>query len=151
MCWTSYKKPIKQIADRDITVYKIVHVDKKGVIHSPLRGYTTWKLNHCINKINIETPVMNAGLNNSGSTKYQINKGYHSVSTEPCIMLGVWCTLKSQYPKTNVYLLLADKEYNVAEAVIPKRSIYYENENGEIVSNNLKLIKIINHKNYKSV
>ena len=132
MCWKSYIPPIKQIATKDITCYKIFCSSDVIWNRNPIKflGITVW------NKYTIKelcslyrdytyipyesNPEVNIFIEKSGYYyRWYIDKGYHSYRT----------------------LNKAKEERNVNEVIvkciIPIGSTYYLNENDEIVSSNI--------------
>lgn len=164
MCWTGYKSSLK-IADNDIKVYKAMYVtepkdnSEKPRYYAPLTvfEYEIGKL-YKINRLKTE-PSYNFG-------KVKIDAGYHSfsldckhrkhvygqgkftytailnkyggenfkfINNKPILMPVAG--LKGHYNAT----VCAKLKLVLLECIIPKGARYYENEEGEIVSNKLIL------------
>ena len=134
MCWMSSSAPVKRIAEKDRKVYKVLNVDAGGSIRSPYYVSMEWKLGEVFSS-NIKMGY----ANDFGVT---INEGLHSFSCAPDLerdfrgVIGVNKWVIGLSPK----ITHCDGDV-VFECVIPKGSIYYENEYGDIVSNKLKVIK----------
>lgn len=139
MCWKSYIPPIKQIATKDITCYKIFCSSDIIWNRNPIKflGIIVW------NKYTIKelcslyrdylyipyeiNPEVNIFITTSEYWRWYIDKGYHSYKT----------------------LDKAKEERNLNEVIvkciIPEGSTYYINNFDEIVSSNIIVTdKIIN-------
>lgn len=135
MCWTSLKEfgiPQARTAEEDIIVYKIVAVGVGG-IYSYFQnfGYKKQK-EYCLDGELI--------IDGTNDYYYSISNGFHSYSG----MCKVWVDAKvfivSVYSLTEkIYWNYINNATVVAECVVPKGSTYYENKNGEIVSNKIIL------------
>lgn len=132
MCWKTRKTPIKQIAESDLKVYKILKYVENYII-SPIRGFI-WELNKTY-KTELDNP--NYYIDERRNV---INCGFHSLLDSPKLHRTMFFASRIWYIKSSDIMLYSPNEY-VFEAIIPKGSEYYENENGEIVSNQLKIIK----------
>ncbi len=136
MCWISKKSIQPIIATEDISVIKVLskHIRLyKEVLISPYYGME-YKLDELY-----ETDIKVE----HGDCITSISEGFHSYSLK--------CPLK----KTSNALIVWTKDCTnvitgyidnvtpdtVYLAVIPKGATYYENDNGEIVSNQIKLLK----------
>ena len=126
MCWISAKPPIGKVAKKDKKVYKVLSV-KDGMIYSPIWSFFKWKI----------------GLTEKADIRLfadqMISSGLHSFSRKPYKKRNkdgviMWTNLVGgklgYYPNDMLF-----------ECVIPKGSIYYENEYGECVSDHLKPVK----------
>lgn len=123
MCWFS-NIPVNCItANEDIKVYKILHKNVKGQLISPIYDFK-WE----IGKLYVENDIPNYPSS-------VINKGFHSLKTTPIRRFGYWWNRSYRN-----FPLLIDRCHFVCVCEIPKGSIYFENEYGEIVSNKLKLL-----------
>ena len=126
MCWyTKNKNNAKPIvAEKDVKVYKVLTMEGDSIL-SPCQ-YFEWKLG-LLYRENIKADT-------TGLETY-INNGFHSLKFPPVHKDGFWCIGDSK--------LFGRFTYDVVfEAIIPKDSVYYENEDGEIVSTALKLKEI---------
>lgn len=135
MCYRAFTKKAKtkQIAEKDIKVYKIcINTDHMVVSYFQQYLYIPLEI----------TPEISITFLEELGFNYIIN-GYHSYKS--C----KW------YPRLSKYRYLAAviedtyKTYDakhpvvIAEFIIPKGTIYYENTNGEIVSNQIMFTGII--------
>lgn len=136
MCWVS-SQAVKQIAEEDIKVFKIGE-SHRGMFYSMYKGFE-YKLNR------LYTSCIDIELQDCIDIKFQDynnmfvgSKGFHSY--DPSIVhLDIRKNVIIQWA---VYagkrkLDVGDINYVKAECVIPKGSVYYENENGEIISNQI--------------
>ena len=136
MCWISRNTPIKRKANQDITVYKILRISGDKSIHSPIY-HTVWYIGQCKEDHNLYVYF-------EGS--YYISSGFHSLRRKPLIVeMRSFCTYY-EWVDGETKISIFSKGYNdyVFKCVIPKGSTYYENENGEIVSNKLIIVKQCN-------
>lgn len=114
MCFINYRnQESAKVATEDIPVFKGLNVDYKGVITSPVRKYTRWK-------VGVTKTVW---FMKKRGNPIDIQKGIHSAKN-PLIARG-WSDTG-----------------NVFNAIIPKGAKYWENNN-EFVSNKLKLLEQI--------
>lgn len=128
MCWkTEIGRPVSHKACKDIICYKIV----PNVAPDPAIVYSKiWHFEYHINKLYktdlgkvIEQPYY-----------YSINEGFHSFKNLPILWRNFYVTFNNEF--YNIH-------YNsIIECVIPTDSTYYENEVGEIVSNQIKVTKV---------
>lgn len=154
MCWISYKPWKQEVATRDIECFKICTlIDNK--IYSLYQGFE-YQLNTVYNaKLSFSKSIV---IKTGKVISYEITAGIHSYSTE--------CSLKRVFvPNTDVLATEEDKEIEflnvikneslmdsiclnfypnrvLVKCIIPKDSIYFINENGEIVSNQIILTKV---------
>lgn len=155
MCWTGNKTDHK-IAVKDIKVIKVVYVraDKKdNKCYAPLTGYE-----YTLNKLYETKPLV---VTVGHSRKSIIERGFHSFSMGVDILfeenhvrlyndlhdLYMVCGYKffddieNIYPITKikgVHEKVAGKfKLKLLECIMPEGTEYYENEDGEIVSNKL--------------
>lgn len=146
MCWKSKEKKAVQIAGEDIFVYKVMRRKPDSKMFRSLyykMGYEPGKVYTAC----IDDPL----YAKNGMT---IRKGFHSYDankTEISKSLNFW----SINPKevNDVFLDMVglsdfDEEYEeimAVECIIPKGACYYENEHGEMVSDQImvtgKIIK----------
>lgn len=115
MCWTN-KKLNRQIADNDITVYKIV-IPKDNSCTSLFKEF-----NYDFHKKYTELVNINYvyGL-------YYINEGFHSYKS-----LKV-----ARYMSACIIVNGITYEGRIAKCTIPKGAIYYTNADKEVVSNQI--------------
>ena len=115
MCWTN-KKINRQIATKDITVYKVV-LFKNNECISLYKEF-----NYNFHKIYTELIHINQYYD-----LYCINEGFHS-----------YMSLKSaQFILT--FIMTTRNEFNarIVKCTIPKEAIYYVNDDKEVVSNQI--------------
>ena len=139
MCWTSDTNPIPKTADKDIICYKIFSIEdikykvKKflGITfrkESIKELYSLYKEYKYIPYAANPKVTINYRKYNGIYSWWSIDKGYHSYSTLDQAEL-------KRIPKLEL----------IVECVIPKGSIYYLNENNEIVSSDIIITdKVIN-------
>ena len=135
MCYKAFTKKAKtkQVAEKDIKVYKIcVNTDHMVVSYFQKYIYVPLEITH---EIPI-TFVEEFGLNyvTDGYHSYKNCKWYPHLSKYRYLSAVIEGTFKTYYYKSSVV---------IAEFIIPKGTIYYENTNGEIVSNQIMFTGII--------
>ena len=141
MCWTGYRD-CKQIAKKDIPCKKIIAYNKV------FRTYTSWftrNIDYSIGKTYSETIMV---YNRTGASWCRdivdIREGLHCfddrleskekwVDVFRHIIIGSYSFESTQF--ATVMPVLVD-------CIIPKGATYYVNVRGEIVTNQLKLVKI---------
>lgn len=148
MCWKSKTEPIKMVADKDIHVFKIAN--------SPCTSLGVFPYFYNFNEICYkegETYFQRMAANEPyyGLFKeYIINLGFHSYALNNIRLMGArsreiplvaTCAKKATSMHTsqkyNIYGLA------IMLCVIPKGATYYVNSVGEIVSNKLKVERIL--------
>lgn len=129
MCWTSTEKPVRQIAQKDVICYKILVLFRDGRLVSPYfrYEYKCHKINDEI-ALNIDTTyafdkVFCVDLFKKINL-YTCRQGYHSYSS----LDDAKKVYNSSFYENGVC---------VFKCIIPKGSVYYKNERGEIVSSNI--------------
>lgn len=148
MCWISYKPWQQEVATRDIECFKICElIDNK--ICSLYQGFeyqlnTTYKAKLIFSKSIV--------VKTSKVISYEINEGIHSYSTE-CKLKREFASdteeckaafvniIKNEFFLDSICLNLHPNAVLV-KCIIPEGSIYFINECGEIVSNQIILTKI---------
>lgn len=141
MCWESYSLPVKKIADKDITVYKILkEITGSNKICSPIYDEWEWTIDdvyrgdkpnpNCVYEYDI-------CLCHKPKKMWTIKEGLHSLRSKPYFIryASIGCWWKSSIDNHPIFQ--ASYNEHVYECIIPKGSIYYENEIGDIVSNAL--------------
>ncbi len=120
MCWTSFKSPVRRIAEQDITCYKVIFVAENKVIsYYQEYEYEFEKL--------YTTEISNVAEN---GYVFIIIQGFHSYEHCPKINSeGI------ESENGTVYKFYNMDTIDTVRCIIPKGSEYYINENGEIVSN----------------
>lgn len=131
MCWTSDTNPIPKTADKDIICYKVFNIKdikykRRKFLGIPFRKegieelYSLYKLYKYIPYADNPKVTIYYRKYNDIYSWWSIDKGYHSYST-----------LDQAELKRILKLEL------IVECTIPKGSVYYLNENNEIVSSNI--------------
>ena len=138
MCWSTYKNKNKgeRTAKEDMLVYKIVKKYKEFGYVSYYRGMV-----YILDK---EYSISNLKAINCPDGKTIINEGYHSYSAQECNIcinhnvISVYSKNKNKLEEDHYEASIPNSDRTaVVVCVIPKGSIYYKNEHGEIVSDHL--------------
>lgn len=136
MCWIG-KGPVK-IAEKDIIVYKLGHVFKSsGVFSSLYHGYNYHPKG--LNKEVTLVPIV-GGVALSHLSRFDLGiiySGYHSYRSISLSFMGLGSSSRIIFLGNIKERISIWNGYYVATFIIPKDSKYYENPNGEIVSNNI--------------
>ena len=111
MCWTNTELD-KKVAEHDITVYKIVLPCSRG---AKSLFYKFWYLFNITYRETLDITLV--------GSEYCIADGFHSY-------------------KTKSRVLFANQFYfkKIVKCILPKGTIYYINNNNEIVSNQIRII-----------
>lgn len=136
MCWISMSKPELKVAEDNIPVTKIV-----GIRQNVIRAYYKGEFKYSIGEI------YHSKITLSPAWKcYRITEGFHSYESSCRITISKLFL----YPFLTVRLPLMLVQYDMSSidffnlgimsCIIPKGSKYYENENGEVVSDTIKPI-----------
>lgn len=144
MCWKSKEKKTPQIAGEDIFVYKVMLQNPDtgrykslyyGKDYEAGKIYTTYMV-----------PI-DAGPLFCAKYRIMINEGFHSYNADKTeIIKDIYWRVNSKEVKNNCleriycYSYFLDYEYREVVAVkciIPKGACYYENELGEMVSDQI--------------
>ena len=130
MCWLG-TEAIQKIAEKDFYVYKIGRVVWNGIFISCIKNFVyNPKCSNKIIPLMVQIPCRGTCV---------IQEGYHSYkwiaidNTNPherCLYVGNY----NFALKENILLY---KHCCIATFIVPKGSIYYENEFGEIVSSEI--------------
>ena len=119
MCWESNKSPVKRIAKKYIYVYKIVEsIDNFNCISAV--KYFKYQYNKIYTQENFQENFITFY---SKGNLWTIEKGFHSYKT--------FLKAKADYQK------LHNDYYIIVQCIIPKGSTFFENENGEVVSDSI--------------
>jgi len=128
MCWVS-SQAVKQIAEEDIKVFKIGE-SHGGRFCSMYKGFK-YQLNQLYS--------VNIYINKDDDGEFVGSRGFHSY--DPSIV-HLEISDNNAIPRWVVYVEqrsldfdTCDAYYVKAECVIPKGSVYYKNDFGEIISN----------------
>lgn len=116
MCWESNKLPVRRVARKDIHVYKIVVGGNTGCTSAVRNLYYEY------NKIYTQEKPINVMLLKLNK-EWIIEKGFHSYKT--------YSKAKEEYHKLDI------NYHIIVQCIIPKGSTFYENENGEVVSDSI--------------
>ena len=141
MCWHSYKRPVRKTADKDITCWKVVYLvntyfksvyfGKLYKIHKRYFIYDDEIYVHKVFAYSFFTPT----------TRYYINKGFHSYNNKVFIKeAGLQRIVMNENKKMWHDRFYGMSNLHVIKCIIPEGSIYYENEDGELVSSSIKII-----------
>lgn len=124
MCWQSCKKPKLNIADDDIITYKVVfeipnHFKSAKSLYYNFHYYMNYQYHSESLKV-IE-------VNNPFYPHYAISKGFHSYKN--------FAIAEKALKESSISSYLT-----VVKCIIPENSSFYENEDGEIVSDSIIII-----------
>lgn len=128
MCWVTNSKLEAHFADCDTKVYKIVaKTSRKNMVNSLCRGYT-----YKIGKLFEMEERIIPGLVMSGANgkSYAIKEGFHSYATFAKAMMKFEEVITYDL-NPSVHTLV------IVECIIPEGSIYYINNEGEVVSDKI--------------
>lgn len=137
MCWITGYKPIKQTAEEDIPVFKIMDY-KKDELRSFYMGFK-----YEIGKLYV------GDIEDPKKTRYggYIQVAFHSYSNKCKIILEnaiLTITTPDHFNIQSEVLSNRNNRDNVLKVncIIPKGSSYYINENEEYVSDKIKIISV---------
>lgn len=136
MCWIG--KGPAFLAERDIVVYKLGHViETTKEFQSLYQNYTYYPkgLNKVVTLVPITCGVKLPQL--LSSDLGIIYSGYHSYRSISLSFMGLGSSSRIIFLGNIKERISIWNGYYVATFIIPKDSKYYENPNGEIVSNNI--------------
>ena len=111
MCWISEKLD-KKVAEHDIIVYKIVLPNIRG---TKSLFYKFWYLFNTTYRGTLDIKLV--------GSEYCITEGFHSYKTKSKVLLANQFHFKK-----------------IVKCILPKGTIYYINNNDEIVSNQIRII-----------
>lgn len=132
MCWTN-KKAEKKIANKDIEVFKIGHF-RDNMFCSLFLGFY-YQLNQ-LYSTNIHIKV---GINN----KIEGTQGFHSYNSSIVKLEVRPCAWYIYFRAIMLDCCFISNNFIKAECIIPKGSEYYENNMGEIISNQIVIKNVI--------
>ena len=141
MCWTSIeeKDRICRVAEDDIRIFKIV--DKIGDSMVYTSYYWTLRETYGLDW-EYYTKMGERILNNGGVI---VDRGFHSYSRKKCfVMEGMSCYnvfRKSGCELWDSFVFSTEGKTCVLWGIVPKGSRYYENADGEIVSERIKFTR----------
>ena len=131
MCWIG--KNNRQSAKEDISVFKIVNYDLRSFYY-----YFQYSKN--------ATYRMNLRIPDKPMNRIRIDCGFHSYVENEVFVKYTYDNSVYRIYSSNMHLELDnfDNRDNVVKlnCIIPKGSVYYKNDNGEIVSDTLKVIDV---------
>lgn len=141
MCWVTKNKKFikKRIAKEDIFVKKLMskRMDTKFV-ESPC-FYMVWEFGRC-EKYREKIAILKE-WDLDKKLAYVIQSGFHSLSPT-CNVKKINQDAVAFYESKKVFSIFDyNNSFILVDAKIPKGSIYYENEQGEIVSNRLIILQ----------
>ena len=131
MCWTSDTNPIPKTADKDIICYKVFDIKDIKYKRRKFLGIPLWKegieelysmykeYKYIPYADNPKVTIYYRKYNDIHSW-WSIDKGYHSYNT----------LSKAAFVRCKIFEL-------IVECTIPKGTVYYLNENNDIVSSNI--------------
>lgn len=128
MCWIANSKPEAHFADSDIKVYKIVtKTSRKNMVNSLCRGYT-YKFGILFEME--ERIIPGLVLSGANGKSYAIKEGFHSYTT--------FAKATMKFEEVITYALNPSVDpLVIVECIIPEGSIYYINNEGEVVSDKI--------------
>lgn len=133
MCWYTKSNEISiKVAEEDIPVVKGLDRKNDEEFISPIFRFK-WK------KGIVYHSILSKPKKYLGSETFSISKGFHSCTKliyENYYIDGIQFTkMINEFGRT-----ILCRKYDIVNAVIPKGSIYYVNEEGDYVSNQLKIV-----------
>jgi hypothetical protein len=138
MCWAGKNNP--QIAKEDIKVFKVVIAGNNNSFFCSIYYKFMYRLGFVYSS-RIKKKLFD-------SAQIKITKGIHSYSkyckiaaSKDLLFIRNRMNNEASIDVFSKYYLFSQQDFYRLECIIPKRSAYYENENGEIVSSRLKIIK----------
>ena len=134
MCWIAYniEELNPKIAEDNIPVEKLVKITGKDTCRSVYFAFP-YKINNIYKKrIKKSSRAIINGIHSYKGCKFVIKDGIVSIySRNPVRKLDSWTKNNWFYHNMNI---------GIMSCIIPKGSIYYENERGEVVSSTIKPI-----------
>ena len=137
MCWYSYKKPVRKIADKDITCWKVVHLTDLG-----FKSIYFGKFYEIHKRYSIRDELyIHEMYVPSNTTRYDIHKGFHSYNNKVFIKENDYQKIVMNENEEMWYdIFHSMSNLHIIKCTIPEDSIYYENEDGELVSLSILII-----------
>lgn len=133
MCWSTNLQLEKRTASKDIKVFKVGNI-VDGQLMSYYQGFY----------YDFNQPYRTDVIPTSYYGSYFIYQGFHSYNPKKCKYIKAdttgWWIVKSGRIDLDTY----DSTTNIIECIVPKGAEYYQNEHGEIVSNQIIINKIMN-------
>ena len=142
MCWTAIeeKDRICRVAENDIRIFKIVDKIGDSMVYTPYYYY--WTLRKYGLDWEYYTKMGERILNNGGVI---VDRGFHSYSRKKCcVKEGMSCYSvfkKGGGELWHSFEFSTEGKTCVLWGIVPKGSRYYENADGEIVSERIKLTR----------
>lgn len=154
MCWKNKNKPVKHIADKDIPVFKIGMLDGKEIVLPYFfQCGVEYQENTAYSENNIspfystkkEEHVIHKGLHSYALSNIRLKASHYMISGN--IMPTVEIMTYRVTPMSQDVIVNA-QQYDaqglaIMLCIIPKGAIYYINEIGEMVSNEIEVKRII--------
>ena len=145
MCWCSKKEPVRKIAEKDISVRKILYVlrtdyQPKPRLRSPYK-YFFWRLEkrETVTEFHGREPYLRP------NSEYKMVYGFHSC--KHFIRFGRKFYTYSWWPlRLNFFDCFSSSigKPRIFKAIIPRGSEYYVNEDGDYISESLIIVKQCN-------
>ena len=126
MCFRT-KNPQKRIAESDVTCYKVVYVHKKK-INSYFKDFP-----YKLNKKYFQPILFYKGEFS------RAEEGFHSYDKVEYTFKYCGLCIESTY-----FFTYINSNERIVKCIIPKGTVYYKNEHGEIISESIIIKKIIN-------
>lgn len=138
MCWRTKKPAVLKMAEKDRAVFKVIQqIDERLSSYYKRFPYEIGKL--------YETKIGDRKVKRG---ELCIDEGFHSYSNK-CKWEPLYQIIDTIHKVTFGNFVLAIFDFSVlykhvrVSCIIPKGSLYYENEKGEIVSDKIIIKKII--------
>ena len=123
MCWTTKTPPVKHIAKEIIYVYKVIYNIDEFQCSSLIMGFT-------YERYKLYTQNEALMLLRKMYNQWKIEKGFHSYGTY----------LRAQEELNKYFFCPAELNIKIVRCLIPEGSIFYKNENNEIVSDKIIVV-----------
>ena len=141
MCWETKTilKPIKHKAYKDIQAKKVLRICHNGDLSSPFFKMMAW-VPETQYTISEGLNLINVFPKNVFNIVWRIDEGFHCYSMNNKVGLNKIGSIVVKKGSNYVTSMFNDfSDLKVFEVIIPQGSTYYENEDGEIVSDNIIL------------
>lgn len=141
MCWETKTilKPIKHKAQKDIQAKKVLRICHNGDLSSPFFEMMKW-VPETQYTISEGLNLINVFPKNVFNIVWRIDEGFHCYSMNNKVGLNKIGSIVVKKGSNYVTSMFNDfSDLKVFEVIIPQGSTYYENEDGEIVSDNMIL------------
>lgn len=141
MCWETKTilKTIKHKAHKDIHAKKVLRIGHNGDLSSPFFKTMAW-VPETQYTISEGLNLINVFPKNVFNRAWCINEGFHCYSMNNKVGLSEIGSIEVKKGSNYVTSMFNDfSDLKVFEVIIPQGSTYYENADGEIVSDNMIL------------